>query len=53
MKSIRSITAGASLICLVGLLGVGCGTDPQPTSVVCTDFRAGADLSNSTFGVTG
>jgi len=40
----------------LGLLGVtagGCGTDPAPTTVVCTDFRAGADLSESTFGVTG
>lgn len=31
----------------------GCGTEPATTSVVCTDFRAGADLSSSTFGVTG
>lgn len=31
----------------------GCGTSPEPTTVVCTDFRAGADLSGSTFGVTG
>jgi hypothetical protein len=31
----------------------GCGTNPEPTTVVCTDFRAGADLSASTFGVTG
>lgn len=31
----------------------GCGTDPATTSVVCTDFRVGADLSGSTFGVKG
>lgn len=31
----------------------GCGTEPEANSVVCTDFRAGADLSRSTFGVTG
>lgn len=56
MRSIRSIPVGASLtggLALLALLAGGCGTEPQPTSVVCTDFRAGADLSQSTFGVTG
>lgn len=44
-----------SLRCFVfvALVLGGCGTSPEPTSVVCTDFRAGADLSKSTFGVTG
>jgi hypothetical protein len=37
----------------VVMLAVGCGTTPESTSVVCTDFRVGADLSGSTFGVTG
>jgi len=31
----------------------GCGTNPEPVSVVCTDFRAGADLSESTFDIEG
>lgn len=37
----------------LALVAVGCGTSPESTSVVCTDFRVGADLSGSTFGVTG
>lgn len=41
-------------LCVVGAISTaGCGTDPETTTVVCTDFRAGADLSRSTFGVTG
>ncbi len=52
MKSIRSLVLVASLASGVALVS-GCGTSPEPTSIVCTDFRAGADLSSSTFGVTG
>lgn len=51
MSSLRSIVLVGSLASCVAL--GGCGTNPEPTSVVCTDFRAGADLSNATFGVTG
>jgi len=51
MSSLRSIVIVGSLASCV-VLG-GCGTNPEPTSAVCTDFRAGADLSNATFGVTG
>lgn len=43
----------ASMLGGFAFLIAGCGTSPEPTSVVCTDFRAGADLSGSTFGVTG
>lgn len=53
MKSIRRLSFTASVIGVVGALSAACGTSPAPTSVVCTDFRAGADLSSSTFGVTG
>ncbi|WP_146652324.1 hypothetical protein [Labilithrix luteola] len=28
-----------------------CGTDPEPVTVLCTDFRVGADLSDAEFGV--
>lgn len=49
MKSMKSLVVGVMGAALVS----GCGTSPAPTSVVCTDFRAGADLSGSTFGVTG
>lgn len=43
----------ASMLGGAAVLLAGCGTSPESTSVVCTDFRAGADLSSSTFGVTG
>ncbi len=49
----RSIAIVTGLAVGAALMASGCGTNPEPTSVVCTDFRAGADLSKSTFGVTG
>lgn len=51
MKTIRFLLLPSAAL-TASLLG-GCGTDPEPQSVVCTDFRAGADLSNATFGVSG
>jgi hypothetical protein len=53
MKSLGHVCSGASLVGALALLAAGCGTNPSSTSVVCTEFRAGADLSSSTFGVTG
>lgn len=53
MRSLRRFVALSSLVSAVATVMSGCGTNPEPTSVVCTDFRAGADLSSSTFGVTG
>lgn len=32
-------------------LVAACGTDPEPITVLCTDFRVGADLSDAEFGV--
>ncbi len=52
MKSMGPFIFLTSAITCVSIMG-GCGTDPEPQSVVCTDFRAGADLSKSTFGVKG
>lgn len=52
----KSHVGSKSLLTLFGagvISALGCGTNPEPTSVVCTDFRAGADMSKSTFGVTG
>ena len=53
MKSTKSLVAVGLLGASIAILVSGCGTTPEPRSVVCTDFRAGADLSGSTFGVTG
>jgi hypothetical protein len=53
MKSIGHLGSGASLVGALALFAAGCGTTPPSTSVVCTDFRVGADLSGATFGVTG
>jgi hypothetical protein len=53
MRSLRRFVVASSLVSGIAALVSGCGTNPEPTSVVCTDFRAGADLSSSTFGVTG
>ena len=52
MRSIGALSFGIVLVAMTGIALAGCGTAPQPTSVVCTDFRAGADLSGSTFGVS-
>lgn len=51
MRSSSKLCVVLALAC--GAFAVGCGTDPESTSVVCTDFRVGADLSGSSFGVTG
>jgi hypothetical protein len=53
MKSTRSFGFLSVLAAGVAVGVAGCGTNPEPTSVVCTDFRAGSDLSESTFGVEG
>ncbi len=53
MKSIRSFVFVGMVVSGAAVLVSGCGTNPEATSVVCTDFRAGSDLSGSTFGVTG
>lgn len=39
----------AVFLALTGL--AACGTNPAATTVVCTDFRAGADMSEAHFGV--
>jgi hypothetical protein len=53
MKALRSLSLASSVLGALAAFLPGCGTNPASTSVVCTDFRAGADLSGSTFGVTG
>src|SRR4051812_20374280 len=34
------------------LVAFGCGTSPAPETLVCTDFKAGADLTATDFGVS-
>ena len=48
-----ALGVGGLTLAASSIFVTGCGTDPAPTSVVCTDFRVGADLSGATFGVTG
>jgi hypothetical protein len=39
-----------ALAAAVALALVACGTNPEPTTFVCTAFRPGADLSKADFG---
>lgn len=41
---VSALIGGATLV-------TACGTDPEPITVLCTDFRVGADLSDAEFGV--
>lgn len=36
-----------------GAIACGCGTTPQPTTVFCSDYTVGGDLSGADFGVSG
>lgn len=43
-----NLPRAAALSSLLGALAA-CGTSPEPTTFVCTDFRPGADLSKTDF----